>query len=367
MKHWLFILNILTLVLSVNLNAQDYSRIIEHVNKTPTNVTKSTKELSIFLAKPFEKDQDKYAAFYYWIAKNIVYNKLMAQKPLFYKDKKELVDHVIKRKNGVCQHFSELFVALCNEARLEAYVVGGYTRTNNKVDKLSHSWNIVKVNGEWRFLDATWGGAAQKVINDNEFPRQHFMLLPSENIKIRMPFDPIWQALSKPIKYNEFDNGLVNIKTGGFNFNDSIKVYTALEELEQYEGVLRRMKSNGPFNRLVRIEYEFKKENYQTLKENLQVNNFNNAGKFYNMGLKHYNDYAKIKNQRAKYNKQKKSELLELLDNSMQNLKQSKKMFEEIIPVNSDMKNQIKKSNGVISEVIQILEKEIKYVKANFN
>lgn len=344
------------------LSANGYETVIKHVNKTPNNVTTSVAKLSKYLAKPFKTDEEKYAAFYYWIAKNINYNKTMAKKPLFYTDKSELVNHVIKRKNGVCQHFSELFAALCAEEGLDAYVVGGYTKTDNKVDKLSHSWNIISIKNKRYFIDATWGGASLEILKDKEFPAKHFMLSPEENIKIRMPFDPIWQALSDPISYSEFDTGNYKLKKGNYNFNDKIKNYIQSDEYEQFEGKLKRMESLGKFNRLVRLEYEYTKENYQTLQENHQVNTFNQAGSYYNEGLKAYNEYANIKNNRSLYKKKRKSFLLNLLNKSKKNLETSEQYFSKIKPINADMRNQISKTKKVITEIKATLNKEIKNV-----
>ena len=51
----------------------DFEKIGNHVKNTPKSVTKSTTDLSKYLVKPFNKDAEKFAAIYFWVAKNITY------------------------------------------------------------------------------------------------------------------------------------------------------------------------------------------------------------------------------------------------------------------------------------------------------
>lgn len=62
---------------------------------------------------------------------------------------------------GVCWQYSQLFCDLGDIVGLETRMIYGWSKSTYKdiakVNKKSyHSWNMVKINGQWRPLDATW-------------------------------------------------------------------------------------------------------------------------------------------------------------------------------------------------------------------
>jgi hypothetical protein len=346
--------------------AIDYQKVIDHTNNTPTTVSNSTNALSAYLCKPFSNDNEKFAAIFFWVAKNISYNHSLAAKNLYYEDVDEIVNHVIKTKNGVCQHYSELIARLCQHAGLTAFVVGGYTRINGKVDEISHAWNIIKVNGKWYFLDATWAKPEIQKGNRIEFPKEFFMISPEENIKTRMPFDPIWQALSKPLKYHEFDQGLVNnLKKGNFNYNDSIFNYVNLNQTEQYQAKVNRIRKNGIHNKIIKKEYALMKENYKMLLYNLEVDKYNAAAGFYNNGMRFYNEYAELKNNKNRYLSKTKKQLIAVIDSSLINLKKAQNLSSEI-KGDAEMQEYIINSGKNIKKVKALLLREKQLIETNF-
>ncbi len=371
LKHKYNIIKLLVLLYTFFPNillAVDYSKIINHINQTPSYVTNSTEKLSAYLCAPFKTETEKFAAIYYWIAKNITYNYDLASKPLYYEDINEIIDHVMQEKNGVCQHYSELFVKLSQQAGLTAYLVGGYTRSNNEVDKLSHAWNIIRIGEKWYFVDATWAASSVQSTLKNKFPEIFFMLTPDENIKNRMPFDPIWQALSHPLKYQEFDHGMVNnLKRGSFNFNDSIQKHIHLNQAAQYNALIRRMKGNGVQNDLVRKEYALMKENYRMLLYNQDVEKYNEASTHYNKGMQSYNNYARLKNNKVEYLKKTKRELYALIDSALIDLNKAKQLFKLIKGgENNEMNSYLKKNELNIEKITNLLRKEQKFIDENF-
>ncbi len=370
LKFLLSTIKLLALVYTIfpnSLFAVDYSKIINHINHTPTNVINSTEKLSAYLCTPFKTDTEKFASIYYWIAKNISYNHNLASKPLYYESVDEIIDHVMKKKDGVCQHYSELFAKLSRQAGLTAYVIGGYTRSNNRVDKLSHAWNIINVEGKWYFVDATWAASSVQLTLKNKFPESFFMLTPEENIKNRMPFDPIWQALSHPLKYQEFDRGLVNdLKKGSYNFNDSIQKHVHIDQTQQYNALTRRIKENGIHNDLVRNEYALMKENYRMLLYNQDVEKYNLASTHYNKGMQAYNNYARLKNNKTVYLKKAKKELLAIVDSAITNLNKAHLLFNSINEGSEEMNSYLEKNEINIEKITTIMQKERKYVNDNF-
>ena len=346
--------------------AIDYQKIINHVNSTPAKAENSTQELSAYLCRPFDSETEKFAVIYYWVAKNITYNYSLSTKNLYYENIDQIIDHAVKYKNGVCQHYSELFVRLCQHKGLTAFVVGGYTQTNGKIDELSHAWNIIKVNGKWYFVDATWAGSAVQENTRSLFPNQFFMIRPEENIKTRMPFDPIWQALSKPLKYHEFDKGFVNqVQKGNFNYNDSINKHLRLNRTQRYQASVKRIRNNGIQNQIVKNEYALMKRNYKMLLYNQEVDKYNAASVFYNKGMHFYNNYARLKNNKSSYLSKTKKQLNTLIDSSIINLEKAQKLT-NTIKGDEKMQSHIIKNEKTIKKIKAILLKEKQFVKDNF-
>jgi len=100
---------IFSLLISQNLFSIDFKKIEEHVNSTPYSSTKSTVELSKYLTGIFEQDDEKFAAIYFWIGKNIRYDVSQMNSGRKYFSTKELINEILSHKKGVCQHYSELF------------------------------------------------------------------------------------------------------------------------------------------------------------------------------------------------------------------------------------------------------------------
>ena len=366
-KSTILLIIVFSLALQHKVKAIDYQQIMKHADNTPKSVKNSTQKLSNYLCSPYKTDKEKIASIYYWVAKNISYNDEQAKKAIFYENVKELIDQVMKSKSGVCQHFSELTAELGRISGLEVYVVNGYTRTDEKVDDLSHAWNIIKISGQWYFLDATWAGAALKTVSKNKFPLEFFLMSPEKDIERRMPFDPIWQALSGPIKYHEFDKGKMKPeKKGNFNFNDSINLYNRQTLIEKQRATMLRMKSNGNFNALLRREYDLMESNYNMLLSNIEVEKYNQGTGFYNKGMGSYNQYVKIKNNKSSYSKYNKKQLFDILDTVELSLDKAKNQFIQVKTNNTEMSGNIKKSMINIKKISELITKEKKFVKDNF-
>ena len=360
----IFLLFIIFPFIPLKAKAIDYLEIINHVNNTPINVKNSTIKLSVYLCEPFKTEKEKFASIFYWIAKNISYNDVQAKTTIYYESVDEIIEQVMKSKSGVCQHFSELFARLARHAGLEVYVVNGYTRTNGKVDNLSHAWNIIKTNDKYSFIDATWAGAALKTISKNKFPEMFFMMTPEENLKRRMPFDPIWQALPYPVKYQEFDKNSEKTATrkDRFNYADSINAYNNSELIDKQTGIMRRMKANGTFNPLVAREYDLMEKNYEMLLFNQEVVKYNQATALYNNGMKYFNQYVKIKNNKTYLKNYSRQQLEAITDSASVNLQKAEKIFEVVSTNNAEMIGYIKKNMVNIEKANRILIKERKFI-----
>lgn len=352
------VLVLLFIFIPVSSYGGDFKEVIKHVNNVPKELSHSINKLSHYLAEPFLDEEDKFASIYYWIALNIEYNDTMSQKPLFYNDRKELVDYTIKNHDGICQHFAELFVAMCKEVELEAHVVGGYINLEEEEKPLSHTWNIIKLEEGWFFVDATWGGSEIEALEKGNFPDKQFLVTPQENILIKMPYDPIWQALPSPVSYNDFDNGVIKLVDGNYNFNDSIKSYISASDIEKFRKKADRMIRNGHFNKVVGIEYQLTKNNQKALFENIQIKYFNEVANFFNMGLLSYNKYIKFKNEKNSTLKQDREIMLRQLNIVLQYFSKAKENMVFIEPINQKMRTLIVGMQNKISELENYLKKD---------
>lgn len=60
---------------------------------------------------------------------------------------------VIVNQQSVCQGYAKTLQYLLTKLGVDSYLVTGYT----KKDNVPHAWNIVKMDGEWYYVDCTWG------------------------------------------------------------------------------------------------------------------------------------------------------------------------------------------------------------------
>jgi len=65
---------------------------------------------------------------------------------------------------SVCQGYSEAAQYLLREAGIESSIVTGLVNGGGR-----HAWNIVKVNGSYYYMDATWGDVDYRAADDGQY------------------------------------------------------------------------------------------------------------------------------------------------------------------------------------------------------
>ena len=88
-----------------------------------------------------------------WVKNNITYD-------LRYTGRNEIeATEVLKKKIGVCHHFTKLFNALMYSLGYKVIYVSGFALDKkdfyDKAD--AHAWSLIKIDGKWLPFDATWG------------------------------------------------------------------------------------------------------------------------------------------------------------------------------------------------------------------
>lgn len=339
----------------------DFKKIEKHVANTPISKTKNTRVLSAYLTNAFEQEDEKFAAVYFWVAKNIYYDVKSRYESPVYKTVEEITDEVMKKKKGVCQHYSELFNELSRLAGLTSYVVNGYGKEFGKVMDLAHAWNVIRVNGTYYFVDATWGAGHinQKGKYEQNFSLSYFMVKPDVFIQDHISFDPMWQLLKRPLYFEEFENGINHaISRPIFNYVDTINSYLSLSPIEQVKSTIRRIEQNGKANKLVKFELAYKRENLRILEFNEQVRLFNMANLFYNKGVAQLNEFNDLKRQKIRDGSVRKNVLKEKLTEMEKNMLKAKELYNRVKTQNHQLKENLKKAKSNVQKFEIIIKQQ---------
>ncbi len=182
-------------------------RLYNHVSLIPAKFEKSKKRFIKYLRLEAKDDTEMVESIYYWMTANIAYDVGIYDKTqVLYR----LTDSFFSRK-GICSEYSRLFVELCELAGVEVEFLAGYARTSTFTGALDssarHSWNRVKLNGEWKLIDATWGSRSRLIDGKVETrePNLYYLFISPENlIKTHFPMKTEWQMLDKPLTEREF-------------------------------------------------------------------------------------------------------------------------------------------------------------------
>lgn len=254
------------------------------VLEIPAAYTYSPDSLAFYIDSHCRNEDDKLLATYQWITHNLSYNVFTTfesrnEAP----DEEREIRRTLRTREGVCRQFALLFQRVANQMGIPAFIVHGYTKSNNVISPSPHSWCIAKVGNGWSCYDPTFD---MGYISNERFVRRtglrYYRMAPSAFIRNHIPFDPIWQALDVPSTYDAFDQGSEIVARPAINFNDSIRAYGSQTPLQQLSHCIRRMEQNGTPNRLVNYYLELSRANMKVHIHNHVVRTFYRSQKLQN-------------------------------------------------------------------------------------
>ncbi len=156
-----------------------------------------------------QTDSEKAYAIYRWITSHIKYdNGLRYSEELqrkIYVSEKNVVENVLDRKMALCGGYAFLFRDLCEIVNIPVEVIHGYTKINGALvedyGRPIHTWNAVKLDGEWHLLDITWAVGFGSGHKPDDF---WYLSHPRDFIYSHYPKNPKWTLLNNSISFQEF-------------------------------------------------------------------------------------------------------------------------------------------------------------------
>lgn len=296
-----------------NLQSQDYKYIDSTVSTYPKKF-KSINYLADKIDKDFNTDLEKIRATYFWISNNIIYDyksyrnnenvykKIEMISEDYYQNtllnmQRKYAEESLKRNLAVCKGYSQLLKFTLMELNIECEVIYGYAKTfTNEIGIISnesnHAWNAVKINDEWKLIDATWSTGNDennpKAVN---FSDEYFFIEPDKLILNHYPDEIKWQLLQSPVTkenffnkpivfisyfnseliINENQSGQIKVKKGGtikliFDKANMDKFYSYSYQQDAYSSNFLFEKVNDKY--VAEIEFPHEKNSVLTIFDN---------------------------------------------------------------------------------------------------
>ena len=156
----------------------NFTKIDKHARNAPEYAERDVKALAKYLQQPAKNDLEKARAIYIWLTQYIYYDD-EAYNSNAYLNKNYSANNVLENRNSVCEGFANLFYALGKEMGLEIKKVSGYAKgysykKGQRFNDTNHAWNIIRINGQGRVFDATWGEGYGKNVNGKLLSKKKF-------------------------------------------------------------------------------------------------------------------------------------------------------------------------------------------------
>ena len=203
---------------------------LAHKGKSLRNLPVLTHELTAKLTT----DVEKFRAIFTWVCTNIEndyqsYLRTRKERNKIRRDREgflqwnnrftpKVFEKLVSERKTACTGYAYLINEMANLAGFQSKIINGYGRTPTLLldldDPPNHSWNAIKLDGQWYLCDATW--SAGKVMLDDVGPRfepdyndVYFLPDPNLFIKNHYPLEKELSLLEEFPTLNEFMEGPV--------------------------------------------------------------------------------------------------------------------------------------------------------------
>lgn len=191
-----------------------YADLDEEVRQLRVKRKTKIPELAAALTQNRKTEMEKCRAIFVWIVENITYDMATLEKQkVRSKDKlpsQEAAD-VLADRLGVCEGYTNLFMALCQQAGIRTVAIPGKSKSAGEVSNVGHIWLMAYADGRWRLFDPTWGSGHRDADTQKfqrKFSETYFDASPEALIQTHYPSDPLAQMLPKPLTFDEFKQGV---------------------------------------------------------------------------------------------------------------------------------------------------------------
>jgi len=182
----------------------DYTKIEEYVDNTPSDKKEKLKDLAEYLSDGCDNDAEIAYSAYCWIAKNIEYDvDKLDQTVRMSLIHGQLARAVLRKEEGVCEGYANLFTKLTKKMGIENSVRINGTGINER-----HAWNGFKINEKWYLCDPTW---AAGYLNENtefvfDYEPWWFAVHPDTMITTHLPWLKKWQLIDNPLSDDDWED-----------------------------------------------------------------------------------------------------------------------------------------------------------------
>jgi hypothetical protein len=193
---------LLFVFVATSLFSQNFERIDATILLYPKTCD-SPEDISKFITRDFQSEEEKVRAIYSWIIQNIAYEPNEYKKFDYRfsnyreRNKKEeitrnkIIDRTLQKGIAVCEGYAFLFERLCELQGITNYLVRGDTKTTiegiGKEFNTNHMWNVALIDGKSYLFDPTWGAGKynQKFIKEPSY--FYYKTPPEQFIKTHYP------------------------------------------------------------------------------------------------------------------------------------------------------------------------------------
>lgn len=112
------------------------------------------------VSKPSKlSDYEKVCNIYNYITKNVAYDTANVNNDS-YKIKQSAYAALVN-KTAVCQGYASLFYYMALDAGLDCRIVKGFSKNSKGINEF-HAWNLVKIENNYYYVDATWDSGREE-------------------------------------------------------------------------------------------------------------------------------------------------------------------------------------------------------------